>query len=55
MLGLLGDLSISVLKRQVGVKDAGKLFPGHGGMLDRLDSALFVLPFIYQVAFWLTQ
>jgi phosphatidate cytidylyltransferase len=55
MLGLLGDLAISVLKRQVGVKDAGKLFPGHGGMLDRLDSALFVLPFVYQVAFWLTQ
>lgn len=55
MLGLLGDLAISVLKRQVGVKDAGKLFPGHGGMLDRLDSALFVLPFVYQVAFWLSQ
>ena len=55
MLGFLGDLAISVLKRQVGVKDAGKLFPGHGGMLDRLDSALFVLPFVYQVAFWLTQ
>ncbi len=52
VLGLLGDLSISVLKRQVGVKDSGKLFPGHGGMLDRLDSILFVLPFVYQVARW---
>lgn len=53
ILGLLGDLSISVLKRQVGVKDSGKLFPGHGGMLDRLDSVLFVLPFVYQVARWI--
>lgn len=53
ILALFGDLSISLVKRQVGVKDSGKLFPGHGGMLDRLDSILFVLPFIYQVACWL--
>ena len=53
ILGLLGDLSISVLKRQVEVKDSGKLFPGHGGMLDRLDSVLFVLPFVYQIARWI--
>jgi phosphatidate cytidylyltransferase len=53
ILALFGDLSISMVKRQVGVKDSGKLFPGHGGMLDRLDSILFVLPFIYQVARWL--
>lgn len=52
MLGLMGDLAISVVKRQVGVKDSGRFFPGHGGMLDRLDSSLFTLPFIYQVAFW---
>jgi len=49
ILALLGDLSISMLKRQVGVKDTGAFFPGHGGMLDRLDSILFVLPFVYQV------
>jgi phosphatidate cytidylyltransferase len=49
ILALWGDLSISTLKRQVGVKDTGHIFPGHGGVLDRLDSLLFVLPFVYQV------
>jgi phosphatidate cytidylyltransferase len=49
ILALFGDLSISTIKRQVGVKDTGNLFRGHGGFLDRLDSLLFVLPFVYQV------
>jgi phosphatidate cytidylyltransferase len=46
IFGTFGDLIESKFKRNANVKDSGKIMPGHGGMLDRLDSVIFAVPFI---------
>ena len=47
VVSMFGDLSASIIKRNHGIKDFGKIFPGHGGVMDRIDSCLFVLPALY--------
>lgn len=52
IIGPVGDLAESQLKRQLGLKDVGSLLPGHGGILDRIDSILFMVPILYYVVKW---
>ena len=49
--GMVGDLFASIIKRKVGIKDYGDLIPGHGGVLDRADSILFISPLVYGLVF----
>jgi phosphatidate cytidylyltransferase len=55
LLGIIGDLSASAIKRNHNIKDYGKLIPGHGGILDRFDSVIFTAPAVYWSVTLLSQ
>ena len=54
VISIFGDLSASVIKRNFAVKDFGKILPGHGGIMDRFDSTLFVFPSLYAIVYGIT-
>lgn len=52
ILGMIGDLFASAIKRAVGIKDYGNLIPGHGGVMDRLDSIIMIAPLMYAISYF---
>ena len=55
ILSQLGDLAASAIKRDAGIKDYGKIFPGHGGFMDRFDSVVFIAPIVYYLCVYLIK
>ncbi len=53
VISMFGDLAASTIKRNFGIKDFGKLLPGHGGIMDRFDSLLFVMPVLYSAIYFM--
>ena len=51
LISQIGDLIISYFKRKAKLKDTGKILPGHGGLLDRIDGLIFVFPFVLLIYF----
>ena len=55
IIGQIGDFAASVIKRSFDIKDFSEIFPGHGGMIDRIDSVIFIAPFVYMIMLIMQQ